>query len=189
MNPLPDGQLVQNVIDGLRAVGLVRPDDRIVSRWHRRLSRGYPVPTLDRDEILDQMLPALGDLGQRTAGGVSPPAHFFPIPACLVAGNWLNRSPCALACYAQHDKCYYDNGCTYASWFCWWGPKETRHCARCNYDAACCIARCLRGNHMAGKPLYLCAGGPNAGRFITVGPPSPPNDYLDLDEAKKACCT
>ncbi len=64
----PDGESVQNVIEGLRSVGLVRRDDRIVSRWHRRLSHGYPVPTRDRDEILDQTLPALRDLGIYSRG-------------------------------------------------------------------------------------------------------------------------
>jgi hypothetical protein len=56
------------VIDGFRAVSLLRPDDRILSRWHRRLSHGYPVPTLDRDEILSEVLPALCDLGIYSRG-------------------------------------------------------------------------------------------------------------------------
>jgi hypothetical protein len=55
-------------MEGFRSVGLLRPEDRIVSRWHRRLSHGYPVPTLDRDDILSELLPALRDLGIYSRG-------------------------------------------------------------------------------------------------------------------------
>jgi protoporphyrinogen oxidase len=65
---LAEEQLVQKVIDGLRTVGVVRQEDRIVSRWHRRLSHGYPVPTLDRAQILDEVLPALRDMGIYSRG-------------------------------------------------------------------------------------------------------------------------
>jgi RHS repeat-associated protein len=129
--------------------------------------------------------------GENPVNRIDPTGNDCPgcdVPAWAF-GNQLNNSPCVLACCAQHDKCYYDKGCTAESWFHWWGTQGTRQCARCNYDVVCCIAKCARGNHMAGKPLYFCAGGPNAGRFITIGEPCPPNDYADLDEAKEACCT
>jgi protoporphyrinogen oxidase len=66
--PLPAGDIIQQVILMFRSVGLLRPDDQIISRWHRRLSHGYPVPTLDRDAILAELLPALRDLGIYSRG-------------------------------------------------------------------------------------------------------------------------
>jgi protoporphyrinogen oxidase len=65
---LPAGDLVQHVIDGFRSVGLLRSGERIVSRWYRRLPYGYPVPTLDRDQVLDELLPFLRELGIYSRG-------------------------------------------------------------------------------------------------------------------------
>jgi RHS repeat-associated protein len=131
-------------------------------------------------------------------------------------GNQANDSACVRACCAQHDKCYSDHKCTYASW-CWNAAGVIggavgggvvggvvggirggvlggqiagllSKCARCNNEAVVCIVACGVGNHMQGKPEYFCAGGPKAGQFITIGK-VPPNDYPDIDAAKKACCT
>ena len=57
--PLSAGDLVQNVIGGFQSVGLLSSGDRIISRWHRKVSHGYPVPTLQRDSILSEVLPLL----------------------------------------------------------------------------------------------------------------------------------
>lgn len=37
----------------------LRPDDEIVSIYHRRFHHGYPTPTLSRDAALDKLLPHL----------------------------------------------------------------------------------------------------------------------------------
>ena len=55
--------VVESVLDGMRATGLLREDAVIASRWHTRLAYGYPVPTVDRDRILGQVLPELERLG------------------------------------------------------------------------------------------------------------------------------
>lgn len=54
-------------------VGAVRrtfnlPEHAIVSRWHHRLERGYPVPTLRRDRVLAATQPQLRDLGIYSRG-------------------------------------------------------------------------------------------------------------------------
>jgi protoporphyrinogen oxidase len=68
VGPFANRLLIQKVIDGLRAVGILRHDERIVSRWHRTLEYGYPVPTLDRDAILSDLLPLLRELGIYSRG-------------------------------------------------------------------------------------------------------------------------
>jgi hypothetical protein len=51
--------LIQSVVSEMHATGLI-PDERaIVSRWHKTLSPGYPTPSLDRNAILADVLPAL----------------------------------------------------------------------------------------------------------------------------------
>lgn len=51
--------LVENVVSEMAAAGLI-PDARaILSRWRRTLTPGYPTPTLERDAILADVLPAL----------------------------------------------------------------------------------------------------------------------------------
>ncbi len=123
-------------------------------------------------------------------------------------GGQANSSPCALACCAEHDKCYFDNGCTAASWawnaggaaaggaLGWWAglwggvsvglyvAELVSDCAKCNNEVVTCITACaLPGNHMERKPLYFCA---KTGKFITIGPDK---DYADLKTAKDCCCT
>lgn len=48
--PVDAASVVQGVIKGLRTTRLIRDDEEIASVWHRRVERGYPVPTIDRDE-------------------------------------------------------------------------------------------------------------------------------------------
>lgn len=47
-------QPVESVIAGLQQLGFVAPDN-IVSVWSRHLPNGYPVPTLQRDEMLSSI--------------------------------------------------------------------------------------------------------------------------------------
>lgn len=49
----------ERVMDGLRAVTLMRPEDCIASVWEARLDYGYPVPTLERDAALSTIQPWL----------------------------------------------------------------------------------------------------------------------------------
>lgn len=66
--PPPKGNIVDATIRGLKACRFISNRDVILSRWHRKLSHGYPVPTLDRDEILDDVLPWLCDKGIYSRG-------------------------------------------------------------------------------------------------------------------------
>ncbi len=57
--PLGADDLVQRVISEMVATGLI-PDPRLViSRWRQTLAPGYPTPSLQRDAILEAVLPEL----------------------------------------------------------------------------------------------------------------------------------
>lgn len=66
--PVDRGRVVEHVVEGMRATRLIGGADRILSRWHRLLEYGYPIPTVDRDQILDQVLPALEALDVYSRG-------------------------------------------------------------------------------------------------------------------------
>ncbi len=57
--PIDAARVQEDVIQGLRNTGLVSPDDEILARWYRRLEYGYPTPSVERDEILAEVLPVL----------------------------------------------------------------------------------------------------------------------------------
>jgi protoporphyrinogen oxidase len=57
--PIDTARVVDDVIAGLRRVGLITAAAVVLSRSHTRLSRGYPTPWLGRDEILGRVQPAL----------------------------------------------------------------------------------------------------------------------------------
>jgi hypothetical protein len=60
--------VVEDVLRGLRATGLLKPSDRVLSLWSRFLDHGYPIPSLERDAILADVLPALEELGIYSRG-------------------------------------------------------------------------------------------------------------------------
>jgi protoporphyrinogen oxidase len=53
------GSVVEETIRGLLATKLIRNREEVHHTWHRRLERGYPTPSLDRDSVLEELLPAL----------------------------------------------------------------------------------------------------------------------------------
>lgn len=55
------GGMVSDVVAGLERCGLLRPGDRdrLATTWHHHEPRGYPVPTLDRDDALAVVEPWL----------------------------------------------------------------------------------------------------------------------------------
>ena len=57
--PLPRTDVVAHTVDGLVATRLIDSRADVHHTWHRRLERGYPIPSLHRDEALDVLLPAL----------------------------------------------------------------------------------------------------------------------------------
>jgi protoporphyrinogen oxidase len=51
--------MIERVIQGIQAADLLPGAQVILSRWHCRLGHGYPVPTLQRDRKLADVLPRL----------------------------------------------------------------------------------------------------------------------------------
>lgn len=66
--PVNTASVVDDVIAGFLKVGFIRDPSQIVSRFHRRLERGYPTPWLGRDEVLNTVLPALESKGILSRG-------------------------------------------------------------------------------------------------------------------------
>jgi hypothetical protein len=52
---------VAATIDGLIATGLIRGRADVHHTWHRRLERGYPIPSLHRDRALNRLQRAFAD--------------------------------------------------------------------------------------------------------------------------------
>lgn len=57
--PKNSAQIVDDVIAQMTSIGLIPEAETILSRWHKILTPGYPTPSLERDSILDQVLPLL----------------------------------------------------------------------------------------------------------------------------------
>eukprot|EP00759_Apiculatamorpha_spiralis_P042029 PhF_6_TR40377/c0_g1_i2/m.60126 len=52
--PVNHATVVEDCLKGCIATGMVKPEDEIVSKWHRCLYKGYPTPFLGRNELLAQ---------------------------------------------------------------------------------------------------------------------------------------
>lgn len=52
-------QRIEEVVRGLLTTKLISSREDIVNTWYHRLEFGYPTPTLERDRILSEVLPAL----------------------------------------------------------------------------------------------------------------------------------
>ncbi|MEZ5289721.1 MAG: NAD(P)-binding protein [Vicinamibacterales bacterium] len=66
--PRVDRDVVARTLAGLAATGLVPEASAIHHTWHRRLERGYPVPSLHRERALGVLLPALAARGVWSRG-------------------------------------------------------------------------------------------------------------------------
>jgi hypothetical protein len=55
--PVDGQQLVEQVIHGLVATGLIEKREDIISTWKYRAEYGYPTPGLERDRALAEMIP------------------------------------------------------------------------------------------------------------------------------------
>ncbi|RPB20648.1 FAD/NAD(P)-binding domain-containing protein [Terfezia boudieri ATCC MYA-4762] len=60
--------LVGDTLRGCINVELLRPEDEIVSVYLRTFDHGYPIPSLERNEILDKVLPSLKERGIYSRG-------------------------------------------------------------------------------------------------------------------------
>jgi protoporphyrinogen oxidase len=97
--PLRDADVVSDTITGLINTRLIGDRRDVHHTWHRRLERGYPVPSLSRDRALGQLLPMLDRRGVRSRGRfgawmyeVSNQDHSFAQGVEAVDG-WLRSSP------------------------------------------------------------------------------------------------
>jgi len=59
MKPVDQANLLRDSIQGLINTDMIKPEDEIVSTYHRRFDHGYPTPSLEREGVLKELLPAL----------------------------------------------------------------------------------------------------------------------------------
>jgi hypothetical protein len=62
LKPVNHDILLAESIQGLVNTEMLQPTDEIVSVYHRRFDHGYPTPTLEREGVLTQLLPALQEM-------------------------------------------------------------------------------------------------------------------------------
>lgn len=60
--------IIQNIVDGLHTTGLLPKDAKIVSKWKYVAEYGYPTPSLERDNILNSVIPTLDKLALYSRG-------------------------------------------------------------------------------------------------------------------------
>lgn len=68
MKPVDQENLLRDSIQGLINTKMIKEDDEIVSTYHRRFDHGYPTPSLEREGVLKQLLPALEASGIYSRG-------------------------------------------------------------------------------------------------------------------------
>ncbi|KAF1985459.1 UDP-galactopyranose mutase [Aulographum hederae CBS 113979] len=59
MKPTDNENMLRDCIKGLINTDMLKPNDEIVSTYHRRFDHGYPTPSLEREGVLKQLLPKL----------------------------------------------------------------------------------------------------------------------------------
>lgn len=68
MKPVDNDNMLKDCIKGLLNTEMLKPEDPIVSTYHRRFDHGYPTPTLEREGVLKDLLPKLQDMGIYSRG-------------------------------------------------------------------------------------------------------------------------
>ncbi|KAB5582745.1 UDP-galactopyranose mutase [Coniochaeta sp. 2T2.1] len=68
MKPVDEENLLKDCIQGLINTEMIKPEDEIVSTYHRKFDHGYPTPSLEREGVLKQLLPKLLDMGIYSRG-------------------------------------------------------------------------------------------------------------------------
>ncbi|OBT66393.1 hypothetical protein VE03_04916 [Pseudogymnoascus sp. 23342-1-I1] len=68
MKPVDQENLLRDSIQGLINTKMIKEEDEIVSTYHRRFDHGYPTPSLEREGVLKQLLPALEASGIYSRG-------------------------------------------------------------------------------------------------------------------------
>ena len=57
--PVASDRLVEETIAGCLNTKLIESRDQVVSTWTFRAEHGYPTPSVDRDRVLQNLMPAL----------------------------------------------------------------------------------------------------------------------------------
>jgi protoporphyrinogen oxidase len=60
--------LVEDTISGMLNTGLISSRDQVVSKWTYTAEHGYPTPSLERNQLLKQIEPALAKAGVGSRG-------------------------------------------------------------------------------------------------------------------------
>ncbi|CAM1503977.1 Fc.00g015680.m01.CDS01 [Cosmosporella sp. VM-42] len=68
LKPVDVENILKDSIQGLINTEMIKPEDEIVSTYHRAFDHGYPTPTLEREGVLKQLLPKLQDMGIYSRG-------------------------------------------------------------------------------------------------------------------------
>ncbi|QUC23966.1 uncharacterized protein UV8b_08207 [Ustilaginoidea virens] len=68
MKPVDVKNLLRVSIQGLVNTEMLKPEDQIVSTYHRAFEHGYPTPSLEREGVLKELLPKLQDMGIYSRG-------------------------------------------------------------------------------------------------------------------------
>lgn len=66
--PVDSAQVIDETIDGMVATGLIEERDQIHHGWQHFVRHSYPTPSLERDEALRCLLPALEKMGIYSRG-------------------------------------------------------------------------------------------------------------------------
>ncbi len=66
--PVDEENLLKDCIQGLVNTDMLKPEDEIVSTYHRKFDHGYPTPSLERDGALKKILPYLQEKGIYSRG-------------------------------------------------------------------------------------------------------------------------
>lgn len=61
--PKPEGDMSSAAIQGLQQLGFLDNIDQVISKWHRSISHGYPVPLVGRDTHLEKVQAELESVG------------------------------------------------------------------------------------------------------------------------------
>lgn len=62
LKPVNVETILQDSIQGLINTEMIKPEDEIVSTYHRSFDHGYPTPSLEREGVLKELLPKLQDM-------------------------------------------------------------------------------------------------------------------------------
>ncbi|KAL2129935.1 hypothetical protein VTI74DRAFT_7079 [Chaetomium olivicolor] len=62
MKPVDEENILKDCIQGLINTEMIKPEDEIVSTYHRKFDHGYPTPSLEREGVLKELLPKLQDM-------------------------------------------------------------------------------------------------------------------------------